>query len=447
MADIITIKSISDIDYAVSRGIDLTPCITGGKIDMDVLQGLVHMDKLETMVAEVHKRPIWQDSKGWRTHVPDKTKKEGRRVLKRKNKEDLLNALLEFYASGQDLDPTMEYFYQQWQNQRKEDGVNINTRQRDDSDWQRCCKDIAEKKLLEFTEKDLLAFYENLPKTGINTKTYSNIKTILKNVLYLAQRKNEAYVPYSVAEVFDKARKIKCKSSQKLEEDDVFSKEETDKIVNHLLENKNDLKKMGLLLLFLTGMRLGELVTLSAEDFKMEQDVPYIHINKTESRYSNEEMEKVEGSRQRKKGAQIRYIKDKPKTAAGDRAVPVPTGYEWLWERLKAADRVVKDYNADGEEIEVHAIFTTSGDWRLNTEPMRKALYKVCDELGIKRKSPHKIRKTYATMLVDSGMNEKAVTGLMGHVKIATTNQFYYRNRNSVPEKRNLVTEALSFAS
>lgn len=72
---------------------------------------------------------------------------------------------------------------------------------------------------------------------------------------------------------------------------------------------------------------------------------------------------------------------------------------------------------------------------RIKTYSFRKRLYSICDKTGIARKSPHKIRKTYASILRDNQVSEKFITDLMGHTDIQCTNQFYAHNRKTNEKK------------
>lgn len=57
----------------------------------------------------------------------------------------------------------------------------------------------------------------------------------------------------------------------------------------------------------------------------------------------------------------------------------------------------------------------------------------------------HKIRKTYATNLLNAGVDEKIIQKQMGHTDISTTKGFYYYNNRNVDEARAILTEATNF--
>lgn len=69
-------------------------------------------------------------------------------------------------------------------------------------------------------------------------------------------------------------------------------------------------------------------------------------------------------------------------------------------------------------------------------------LYRMCDELGIERRSPHKLRKTYISMLLNHGFDPDFVRQQAGHKQLQTTlnNYTYSTTRDSeIVEKLNEV--------
>ena len=99
----------------------------------------------------------------------------------------------------------------------------------------------------------------------------------------------------------------------------VFDEDELPIYVEYLEENL-DLKNLGILLMFFTGVRVGELVTLKFSDIEDNT----IKIRRTETR-------------ERVKKGQYRYrVKESPKSEAGIRTVILPDAYSWIIPSLKA---------------------------------------------------------------------------------------------------------------
>ena len=59
-------------------------------------------------------------------------------------------------------------------------------------------------------------------------------------------------------------------------------------------------------------------------------------------------------------------------------------------------------------------------------------------------RSMHKIRKTYATKLINNNVDEKIIMRQMGHTDISTTKQYYYFNDKSDDDARLQIQNALS---
>ena len=95
---------------------------------------------------------------------------------------------------------------------------------------------------------------------------------------------------------------------------------------------------------------------------------------------------------------------------------------------------------------EAEYLFTNrTSNRRMISSTLSDKLKRICKYLGIPVRTLHKIRKTYASILVDAGVSEKIVTSQMGHTDITRTRGFYYKNRFSEAEKIAAVTNALKY--
>ncbi len=78
---------------------------------------------------------------------------------------------------------------------------------------------------------------------------------------------------------------------------------------------------------------------------------------------------------------------------------------------------------------------------------VRKRLYYICKKLGIKKKSPHKLRKTYVSILLDNGVDKRIVQDVAGHAQISTSERNYHRNRKSDQRKEEILSSIPEFRS
>ena len=124
---------------------------------------------------------------------------------------------------------------------------------------------------------------------------------------------------------------------------------------------------------------------------------------------------------------------DYPKTAAGVRTIVIPSSYQWLLRDLHEA--------TDPDDY----IFSEKGT-RLTTLQIRKREYSVCKKLGIRKKSPHKIRATYDTILLDASVDRRTVKDQMGHADIRTSEVNYHRNRKTLERKQAIVDSIGEFS-
>lgn len=90
-------------------------------------------------------------------------------------------------------------------------------------------------------------------------------------------------------------------------------------------------------------------------------------------------------------------------------------------------------------------LFTNDNGERITTNVVRRRLEKINRKLGIKHKSPHKLRKTYASILLDNNLDNNLITSLMGHTDISMTEGHYHRDRKDQDKKNALVSNLVEF--
>ena len=404
---------INNLQYAQNNEI-LRFIINNGMIDISDVQNSMEAMKRKELLDK-HPYRIWQGKDGkWYTYLPDE--KKGR-VLKKRTTQKAIEDDVIGYLKAELENPTVKDVFEEWIERKLETGeVGRPTYERYKIDFERFFGNSGEKKIKSVTEDELEDFLVDcIVKFHLTPKSYSNLKIIVRGIFKRAKKKK--YIQFGVTELLNNmevSRKI-FKSSKKTDSEEVFDEEEFEKVEQYLMQNL-DMVNLGLLLTFFTGIRVGELAGLKWTDF----DGCSIKIQRTETRYRDSSGKYVYG------------IKESPKTEAGIREVVVSPRCMWIMQKIRMK-------NPFGEYI-----FEQGGN-RLKTYSFRKRLYGICDKTGITRKSPHKIRKTYASILLDNQVSEKFITDLMGHTSIQCTNQFYGRNRKTNEKKAEVLNSIPEF--
>lgn len=382
--------------------------IDNDMIDSVFIQEQIKMQRNEELLSK-HPYKIWEGKDGkWYSYFPDKEKG---RVLRKRNTEELIKDEIIAYWKKQESNPTIFDIYSEWINgkvQREE--ITKATRDRYNRQYEQCFLDFGKHKIKSISEYDIEEFVlDTIYNCKLTQKGFSNLRTLILGIFKLARRKR--LVSFSISELMndmDISKKL-FRRNVKSDDEQVFTTDELPKVLDYLKENP-DIVNLGIFLLFKTGLRIGELAALKKTD--ITQNV--IHISKTEIHYND-------GA-----GNVIYEVRDSPKTEAGIRDVVVPDSGIRILNRIRLL-------NPFGEYL-----FERRGK-RIRTYVFRERLRNICRKLDITMKSPHKIRKTYGSILIDNNVQESLVINQMGHTDIKTTKKHYYRNRMNYTEKKNII--------
>lgn len=389
--------------------------IENGIIDINAIQKQIEMNE-RLKYLEMHTYKKWKGSDGnWHTYLPDAEK--GRIPKKRATEEDIDKVIIDFWKE-QSEDPTIDDVFSEWNNRRLElNKISPSTHLRNKQYYDRHYKDFGNKKIKHIDSDDIIDFLEEqIPKYNLSAKSFCNLKSITKGMFKRAKKRK--LIKWSIEEAFYDldVSDVDFKKTIKEDYEEVFDENETEKIINYLKSNI-DSKNIAILLMFVTGIRIGELVALKHEVF----EDTFFRIRRTETRYVDED------------GKYIYDIKEHPKSDAGVRDVIVPEGYVWILKQIKCL-------NPFGEFV-----FVNSLGERITTNCIRRRLERICKKLDIYHKSPHKIRKTYGTILLDNNVDQRLIVGQMGHSSINVTEKHYHRNRKSLDKKNQILSSIPDF--
>lgn len=378
-------------------------------LDVQYVQDQIEMLKREELLKK-HPYKIWQGKDGkWRTYLPDEEK--GRNMKKRNTEAEIEDLVAEYWKEKLE-NPTVRELYDEWITDKlKRKEIVKEIRDRYNRQFDESLQEFGKRRIKTIAEFDiedtiLNAIYEH----DLTAKGYSNLRTLFYGIFKRAKKKK--MVDFSITEVIADMD-ISKKSFRKViktDEELIFSEDETDEVINYIMESDLDILNLGILLYFKSGARPGELVALKPEDVMGR----VLHIRRTEIFYKGDD------------GKNVYEVRDFPKTAAGIREVILPSSSEWILKEIRKL-------NPFGEYL-----FERNGE-RIRTYTFTSRLKTICRKLGIVKKSLNKIRKTYGTILLDNGVEESLVIAQMGHTDIKTTKRYYYRNRKNLQQKSEVI--------
>ena len=192
----------------------------------------------------------------------------------------------------------------------------------------------------------------------------------------------------------------KCFAKKAIKDDEsVFTDGEVEKVADVIREDQS-LLNYGILLAFQTGVRIGELCTLKYSDIQGNK----LCIRRTEIRYRD------------KDGKYVFEVRESPKTEAGNRDIILSS-------EAKRVLKEIRKLNPFGKYI-----FMNDGK-RIKEKAFSVKIVKICRYVGVKERSMHKARKTYAAKLINSGVDESIVIKQIGHTSIDCTKNYYFNKK------------------
>ena len=370
------------------------------------------MTRRQTLVEKHHPYKIWQDEKGYyNTWLPDT--KKGRKRIKRKSRRELESIIEEYVGT----EVTIEDVFEEWLD-RKFDlkQISRSTYDRYERVFTRHYDIFGKTKIKYVKENDITDFLEEqIAYHELTAKGYANLLTVTKGCFKRA--KKLGIVNVNITELIENMELSKNCFRKVIREDyeEVYNPEEMRVIIEYLIHHL-DTHNIGILLIFLTGIRVGELVALKHEDF---EDFTF-KVRRTETRFKDEH------------GKDVYRVKDYPKTKAGVRTCFIPEDYVWLVERIQ-------NLNPNCEYI-----FSKNGK-QMTTNAIRDRLWRICNKLEIYQKSPHKARKTYISILLDNKVDNNLIISVVGHTNINCSEIHYHRNRKKITQKAKIISNIDEF--
>lgn len=182
----------------------------------------------------------------------------------------------------------------------------------------------------------------------------------------------------------------RLKHSGKRKTVEIFNSMEQRRLLNVLYEDM-DIMKKGILICLFTGLRLGEICALKWSDIDL--DMKILHVSSTVQRIA------VEGH----KTKTILY-ESTPKSECSMREIPLSG----------PAIRILVSIPIDGK-------YVLKGNSPMEPRTYESKLKGYLEKAGIANKNFHTLRHTFATNCIESGMDVKSLSEILGHADVQIT--------------------------
>lgn len=268
-------------------------------------------------------------------------------------------------------------------------------------------------KLVELKKVDIERMYIELVKgegrkKKLSVKSIKNIHLVLHKALEEAlQREYITKNPASIANV----PTLKSQNMKK-KEIEIYTKEEQEQLIK--VSKTDDIYGSLVIFALYSGMRKGEILALQWDDLDFEKRT--ISVDKQLRRIRNYD------SNIKKKT--ILRFENNTKTDNSERIIPMMDCLkEFLKEHYKKQLENKKIFKKSYNKLNM--VFCREDGAPLDPDTVLAKYHKLTENAGIKKCTFHALRHTFATRAIESGMNVKYVSKILGHSSVEFTMNVY----------------------
>ena len=250
---------------------------------------------------------------------------------------------------------------------------------------------------------------ELLFEEGLAVKTVHDILVVLHGILKFTSAQFPGSFPVVEINYPKESRK----------EMRVLSIEEQERFIKYLLD-KTDECKFGVLLMLLSGVRIGELCALKWSNINLKEQT--IRIVATLQRLHDTEMET---------DARTRVVIGSPKSDTSIRTIPLTNYAAGLCRKFKAST--------------AEAYILTGKEYYMEPRTLQYRIEKYTRECGLEGVHAHTLRHTFATRAVEVGFEIKSLSEVLGHATTTITLERYVHSSLELKRSNMDKLEAIGF--
>ncbi len=362
----------------------------------------------------------------WYTYVKENVRGE-RRKFRANSEEELYKGLFVFYFGDgiNRREYSLQQLYPEWILYKSKTANRQNTVKKLATDYRTyyqnepLSKTVLTKPLRKLTMIEIEEWaYEMIKKYEFTRQRFINVFTVLRQAMaYMVS--SDFMKVNTCANVRIRQNSFK-KTRKKPASTQIFYPEEVKELLEYAEKEAERTKNevyLAIPLLYYTGARISECLGLGFDDF--ERSLNTIHIHR--SMVTIDEF-LPNGTWAPRKFEVQEYLKQN----ADPRDVIVCD------KCFDVADQIKGMLKEKGIEREL--LFDT-----LTPNNLRTKVYKMCKDLEMEKKSPHKFRKTFISRLLNGGADVDFVREQAGHQQITTTYNAYVFSTSRDEEKIKLV--------
>lgn len=313
-------------------------------------------------------------------------------------------AKIQELQSGLDrrINPTMQQYFDTWLNRKRAKVTEATIRRHThmfkaiaETYIPNAARTFGELNIKDVTLDDLLTVQSHLLESH-QTRGVNDSMSLIKNLLKTAT--NERIIDYNPSVLVESLKRTEPQARDtnhralSLEEQRVFFDSQAVKDSSYY-----DVFRLAIL----TGLRIGEIGALTNADIHGG----YIHVSRTLTRTEDG------GYR----------LGDQAKTNAGKRDIPLTEEMRSVIKHRKELNKIL----GGGIESIDGVIFKSPRGGYLISWGINKEIRRLCASLSIEPFTIHALRATFATRMVQAGVNPKTLQELMGHADIDVTMNIY----------------------
>lgn len=385
------------------------------RMSPDEVQKQKNMKRQEIIKEHEKHRKIALGSDGrWRTRLPD-----GKMVAKT-DRKDLDDAIVKFYSQQEESKRTLRNLYPEAMAFKRKHGKAEGTLARYRNDWDKYLKDspeLVDKDIAKLTTGYCYEWTVNfLNKYPMKRKCYMNVQSLINEIYSYAMIKD--YITDNPFKRMKKDFDLLYVYDGEEDEEERFTAEEAKAVTKYLWARYNADQSytapLAILFVFATGVRVGELNALKFSDITEKDGAFVLKITR--------QLVKAYDEQGNSKGYEF-----KERAKSLNRKKPVV-----LSEDALAIINLARKSNELNGDVSDDLIFHNKHR-HMTTATINRLMITSCEKTGIPVRRIHKVRKTFASILFDAGVNTKMIADLLGD-NLGTVERHYIKNAHSSAE-------------